>query len=130
MQLRNRQKGLGIFGIGFILAFIGFIALITMKCLPLYLNQMKVSRSVYKVASDPGNGNAEAPEIRKALQRFWDIESIDLITPKDIKIKRTGEGRFLSYDYEAREHLFYNISILLHFAADVPMHGASADGDS
>ncbi|HEX4895100.1 MAG TPA: DUF4845 domain-containing protein [Solimonas sp.] len=127
MQLRNRQKGIGIFGIAFILAFIGFTALVVMKTLPLYLNQMKVQRSVNKVASDPGNGNAEAIEIRKALQRYWDIESIDVITPKDIKIVRNSDGRFLSYDYEARERLFYNVSIVLTFQADVPMHGASGD---
>lgn len=121
MRLRSRQKGMGWFGLLFLFAVLGLFAIVGAKTLPLYLNQMKITSSVKKVASEPSNASAEAGELRKALQRFWDIESIDTLEPKDIKIKRTEQGRFLSYDYEARTHLFYNISLVLHFKEDAPL---------
>lgn len=121
MHMRSRQRGLGWFGLLFVLGVIAFTAIVVVKCLPIYLNQMKIASSVNKVASDPSNGRAELRNLRNDLQRYWDIESINYLTPRDIKVKRTANGRFLSYEYEARERLFYNISIVIDFQDDVPL---------
>lgn len=121
MRMRGRQRGLGLFGLLFVLGIIALTAILVMKCLPIYLNQMAIARSVNKIASDPENGRAEPGELRKSLQRFWDIEDIKYLMPADVKVKRTQNGRFLSYEYEAREHLFYNVSIVIEFAEDVPL---------
>lgn len=121
MRMRNRQRGLGWFGLLFVLAVIAFASIVVVKCLPVYLNQMKIASSVSKVATDPENGRAEVHELRRALQRYWDIEDIKYLAPAEVKVKRTESGRFLSYEYEARERLFYNISIVIEFADDVPL---------
>jgi hypothetical protein len=119
--MRSHQRGLGWFGLLFVLGIVAFTAIVVVKCLPIYLNQMKIASSVSKVASDPESGRAEPQHLRTALQRFWDIEDIKYLQPRDIKVKRTANGRFLSYEYEARERLFYNISIVIDFAEDVPL---------
>jgi hypothetical protein len=117
---RQRQRGLGWFGLLFVFAGVGFLMLIGFKVIPIYLNQMKISRAVNAVALDaPGS----ATEIRSSLQRYWDIEDIDDLTPRDVKVVRSSNGRRLSYDYEARRHLFANVSLVLDFGADVPMAG-------
>lgn len=121
MGMRSRQRGIGWFGVLCVLAVLGFCAVVGVKMLPLYLNQMKVASSVKKVATDPAYANAEAGQLRSALQRYWDIESIETLTPREIKVKRTEHGRYLSYDYEVRERLFYNIHVVLHFQDDVAL---------
>ena len=62
--------------------------------------------------------------VRKSLQRRWDIEDIVTVMPKDIAIER-GEngGGWLSYDYEARAHLFYNVDLVLTFDGREPVQG-------
>ena len=117
----NHQKGLGWFGLLIVLGLIGFFATIAIKVLPIYLNQMKVTTSVNKVAADPQNGTADPREIRNDLQRFWDIDDVQYLPVSEVKVKRTQNGRFISYDYEARERLFYNIYIVIEFADDVPL---------
>ncbi|HSW13924.1 MAG TPA: DUF4845 domain-containing protein [Solimonas sp.] len=123
MQLRHRQKGLGWFGLLFVLGVIAFVAIVGAKCFPIYMNQFKLVSVLNKVASEPDMGGADggAGELRRSLQRFWDIEDITRIKPKDIKIKRAETGRFMVYDYEARERLFYNVYIVIHFAGEVQM---------
>ncbi len=121
MRLRSRQKGLGWFGLLFVFGVIGLFSIVGAKTLPLYLNQMKIASSIKKVADDPSNAGAEPGALRKSMQRYWDIESIDTLDPRDVKVKRTDKGRFLSYDYEARTELFYNISLIVHFQDDVPL---------
>lgn len=124
MQLRHRQKGLGWFGLLFVFGVIAFVAIVGAKCLPIYLNQMKLQSALNKVASEADGGGDEergAQMLRITLQRYWDIDDITRIQPKDIKVKRTERGRFMVYDYEAKERLFYNIYIVIHFAGEVPM---------
>jgi hypothetical protein len=126
MQLRHRQKGLGWFGLLFVFAVIGFTAIVVAKCFPIYMNQMKVASALNKVASNPEIGNAEGGEaVRKALQKFWDVDDITRLDYKDVKIKRSDRGRFMVYDYEAKERLFYNIYIVIHFKGEVPLRSAS-----
>jgi len=127
MQLRHRQKGLGIFGLLFVFGMIAFVAIVGAKCFPIYMNQMKLVSAMKKVASEPGLGTSEGGEsVRKALQRYWDIDDITRIEPKDIKIKRSDRGRFMVYDYEAKERLFYNIYIVIHFKDEIPLSNRSS----
>ena len=124
MRSRQKQRGLGWFGLLFIFAMIGFVALVTMRCLPIYLNQMKVVKAVHQAASDRDLASAQgSAEVISKLQRFWDIDSIDYLQPKDVKLTRTQRGRTLSYHYEARTPLFYNIFIVIEFQDSVPMVG-------
>ncbi len=111
----KRQRGMGWFGLMLVFAAIGFLAIVVIKVGPLYLNHMTVVRVVSNVADDPEMGNANAQQIRSALQRRWDIDYIEQIEARDIKVKRSALGRMLAYDYEARVKLFYNIYVVVHF---------------
>lgn len=117
---RYRQRGLGWFGLLALFGAIGFTALITFEVLPVYLNQMKIARAVNAVATD---SPSSVTEVRSALQRYWDIEDIEELTPRDVKVVRANTGRRLVYAYEARRHLFSNISLVLEFEGDEPMSG-------
>lgn len=126
-SLPSRQRGLGWFGLLFVLAALGLSAIIIVKSSPLYLNQMKVARAVQRIVDNPENSRASATQIRQSLQRSWDIDDITQILPSDIKVVRTSHGRVLRYDYEARVHLFYNISIVIEFSDERPLSAATED---
>lgn len=119
MQSKHRQQGF--FRLFFIFGSIAFVAIVGIKLLPLYINQMKVSRVVKSAASE---GTIDPVQARNGMQRRWDIEDINIITPKDILIERgeNGGGKF-TYDYEARTHLFYNVDLVLHFEGSEPVKG-------
>ena len=117
----KRQRGLGWFGLLFVFGTIAFAALIAIKVGPLYMNHMTMVRNVKSVADDETMGAAEPHAIRRALEARWDIDYINQIDDKDIKIKRSDKGRVLAYDYEARVNLFYNVFVVIHFAGEHPM---------
>jgi hypothetical protein len=121
---RSRQSGIGIFGFIVIMGLIGFFAILTIKMIPLYLNEMKVKRAVHAVAIDPDNADKDVAYITERLQRRWDVEDTrdDLLLPKEVKVVKTKDGRrHLMYDYDAREKLFYNIFVVVQFTGDEPM---------
>ncbi|MDB5967928.1 MAG: hypothetical protein JWQ90_378 [Hydrocarboniphaga sp.] len=127
MRSPRKQAGLTLISMLFLFGLIAFFATLVIKCLPLYLNQMKIARALDGVSEDPEVSASDAANIRMHLQRRWIIESIDTVKPEDVKIRRNDAGRAMVYDYEARAHLFYNIDIVVHFVGDVPLRTAVND---
>lgn len=121
----KRQRGLGLFGLVFVFAVIGFTALIVMRCWPIYLNQMKIAKAIHNVSMDAGVADAQdSTALYRPLERFWDIDSIDYLDYKKVKLIRSDRGRAIAYKYEARTPLFYNVSLLMEFEDTVPVTGA------
>ena len=123
MHLRNRQRGLGLWGWIFTLGTIGFAAMIVLKLVPIYLSEMAIEKVVKATASDPANANAGIGELRKAMRTRWDVEGITTLDVSDISIIKTSTGRALGYEYDAKADLFYNISIVVHFKNQFNMKG-------
>jgi hypothetical protein len=123
MNLRQRQRGIGWFGLLFVFGMIAFVVTIGLRCTPIYLNQMKIAKAIHNVANNRDLAGEENGQIYTSLSRYWDIDLIDNLAFKDVKINRTDRGKTLSYKYEARAPLFYNISIVIDFQDSVPMVG-------
>lgn len=126
----KHQRGLGWFGLTFVFGTIAFFAIIAIKVGPLYLNHFNVVKIVKGVADNADYANASPQEIRTTLERRWDIDYVNQLDDKDVKIKRGPKGRMLSYDYEARVNLFYNVFVVIHFKDDFVMKQGSGDAES
>jgi hypothetical protein len=126
MSFPSRQRGLGMWGWFIVLGLVGFFSLVAMKVAPMYLNYMAVNKAVRTVALDPGNGSLPVTELRRALQRFWEIEDIKIIKPQDVKVTKFGAGRAMSFDYEDRAEIFEDIYIVIHFKNQYPMKGGGS----
>lgn len=109
------QRGMGLWSMLFVFLVIGFVALVTIKCVPIYLNQLEVQTAVKDVAADSTNSTASPFEIRRALQRRFDIDDISHLKVKDIKVQRADNTREISYDYSVTVPLFANISLVMQF---------------
>ena len=112
------------FGLLFVFAVIGFVTLIVMRCWPIYLNQMKIAKAIHNVSTDAGVASAQdSSALMRPLERFWDIDSIDYLDYKKVKLVRSDRGRAIQYKYEARAPLFYNVSLVMDFEDSVPVTG-------
>jgi hypothetical protein len=126
----NRQRGLGWFGLLFVFGTIAFFAILAVKVGPIYMNHGTVMRIVKGVADNADYANASPQEIRTTLERRWDIDYVQHLDDKDVKIKRGPAGRMLTYDYKAEVNLFYNIFVVVKFKDEFPMKQGSGDIDS
>lgn len=129
MQLRQRQRGLGLWGWLFTLGVIGFVALVVLKLVPIYLAELSIQRVVKATADDPGNAGLPLAELRRAMRTRWDVEGITTLRIEDVKLVKAPAGRALQYDYEARTELFYNISLVVSFDNTFPMKGGGGGID-
>ena len=123
MQLRNKQRGLGLWGWIFVLGVIGFVALVTLQLVPIYLAEASIQRVVKSTAQDPANSNAPLATLRKNMKTRWDVEGITTLDVNEVTLEKYGAGRALCYDYDARAELFANISLVVHFEKKFPLPG-------
>jgi len=83
---------------------------------PKYLEYMKVAATLEKVRdeyeSTPGTTEFL---LMKAVERHFNIESVDVITEKDIEIRREGDVFTMRAAYEDTIPLVGNISFLVSF---------------
>jgi hypothetical protein len=121
MTLRKNQRGLGMWGWLFVLGMIGFAAIVVMNVLPLYLNEMKVYKAVGYTAKN--DGGQPLPQMRKEMQKRFDVDAIDYPQVSDVKVVNAGGSKALSYDYEARAEIFPDIYVLVHFHHQFPISG-------
>jgi hypothetical protein len=124
MSMRSKQTGVTL--IGWIILLIPFaICFYTgIRLTPVYLNYMKVARTLEQVKSEfKGGDGANAATIRSALEKHLNIESVDFPDIKDIKITRDGRNWVVNAAYDDQAPLFSNVFILVTFDKTVTLGG-------
>jgi len=90
------------------------------RLVPIYLNYMKVAGTLDKVKDEfSANPSNNESAIRKAVERHFDIESVDYPSFKDIVIKREGKVFRVTADYDDVAAIAGSISVLVEFDRSV-----------
>ena len=120
--MRSKQTGVTLIGWIILLIPIGICVYAGIRLAPVYLNYMKVARTLEQVRSEFKGGDAgNASAIRLALEKHLNIESVDYPDVKDIKIARVGTSWVVSTSYDDQAPLFANVSILVSFDKSVTL---------
>ncbi|MGH8325449.1 MAG: DUF4845 domain-containing protein [Steroidobacteraceae bacterium] len=120
----RKQRGITFLG-GLILAIpIAIVVYAAIRLTPVYLNYMRVARSLELTASSVSSASAVSPQlIRNSLARRFDVESITFPTIDDIAIHQNGGSWVLEAKYEDTAHLFGNVSLIVDFDKISPIGG-------
>lgn len=112
---RRRQRGITFIGLACILGMLGLIAYAGMCLIPLYLNYLKVSRSMDAAAGEFKSDTADPGAIRRSLEKHWQIEDISTVDAKDVEITKGENGMTLHLAYDDASSYISNVSLLVHF---------------
>jgi hypothetical protein len=106
-------------GIGWliVLALIGFFVLVTLRMVPSYLEYYKVVSTLESLEKE--SGFSSTAEIRQALERKFNISFVEVITPRDVRIRPFGKNFNVGAKYESRVHLLGNVYIVMAFDKQV-----------
>lgn len=116
MRLIRRQAGVTGIGWMIILGLIGFFVFLTLKMLPPYLDYFKVAAALESVANESASSPAE---IRKLIEKQFDVSYVAAITPKQMKIKNAGNYFSVTAKYDSRVHMAGNVDIVMAFDKQV-----------
>ncbi len=120
--MRSKQRGVTFIGWLVLLVPWAIIIYGSIRLAPIYLNYMKVARTLEQMKTDfKGNGPAgdTAAAVRTALEKRLFIESVDFPDVKEFKITRVGRAWQVEANYDDTAPLFSNVSILVSFDKSV-----------
>lgn len=114
MQTLIRQKGLSGIGWLFVLGLIAGGSLVTLKLLPVYMENMAI-RSILDEVGETGDKYTSGRDVRTAIVRRFEINNIKNMRMTDIIVNRDGGTYEVQADYEVRVPFVYNIDFMLTF---------------
>ena len=124
MKTMHRQRGLSLISLIITFAFVGFLAVIVMRLLPIYMDDNSIQSAMAAVASEVPP-NASINEVRKRLNKNLEINSVSIVKGADFQLTKDGETTSIYIEYEARTAFIANIDFAVMFEHEVPL-GAGA----
>jgi hypothetical protein len=115
--MRSRQRGITFIGWLFLLAPLAIVVYAGFRLTPVYLNYMKVVRSLDAVGTEFKGADigVNPTALKNSLEKHFEIESIDYPDIKDVKINRDGKAWVIEAAFDDQAPLFANLSIQVAF---------------
>ncbi|GJL71600.1 MAG: hypothetical protein NMNS01_07990 [Nitrosomonas sp.] len=113
----QQQKGVTLSGLLMWSVILIMIVVLGMKLTPVYLEYVAIQKSFAAIVNDSTLKNASPNEIRLSFNKRANINDIDVISGRDIKISKEKGRLMLKADYSVTIPLFANVSILIDFNA-------------
>ena len=116
----HRQRGMTMLGIIVIIVVVGAWVYAGIRLAPKYLEYMRIASTLEKVRDeyDSNPGSTEFM-LRKAVERHFDIEMVEVITAEDIEIHKEGSEFTMRAAYDDTVPLAGNVSFLVQFDKSV-----------
>jgi hypothetical protein len=118
--MQHRQRGMTFIGILVLVVVVGSWVYAGIRLTPKYLEYMRIAATLEKVRDefDANPGSTEFM-LRKAIERHFDIEMVEVISANDIEISKDGGAFNMRASYEDTVPLAGNVSFLLDFDKSV-----------
>lgn len=110
----HKQKGLSLSGLlvwGFILAM---VSLLIMRVAPSVIEYYKIRKDIKAVVLN-SKPDTTVADLRRAYERFADIDQISDVRPEDLDIAKEGNQIVISFAYEKKIRLFGPVSVLIDY---------------
>jgi hypothetical protein len=121
--MQHRQRGMTMLGILVLVVVVGAWVYAGIRMAPKYLEYMRVASTLEQVRDeyDSNPGTTEFM-LRKAVERRFDIEMVEVITSNDIEIKKDNAVFTMRAAYDDTVPLAGNVSFLLEFDKSVEIN--------
>ena len=100
-RLCRRQSGITVIGLLFLIVVIGGVGLAVVRIVPLYLERMKIHRSLEDVQAELSTGGNTVTGIRSSIESHFNVDYVNL-DRQDLDIAREGEGYVVRVNKELR----------------------------
>jgi Domain of unknown function (DUF4845) len=115
----------GVTAVGWLVLLIPFVIVIYagIRLAPVYLNYMKVSRTLNALTDEYRTGVGSPDAIRNSIEKHFEIDEVDYPTIKDISISRSGGGWQVEAAYDDQAPLFAGITLQVQFDKVITLSG-------
>lgn len=118
----DKQRGLGMIPMLLIIIAAGFVVLTAVKLFPYYSDDYTVKNVLVGIEEEPNLSDYSTSRIKTLLDKRLSVNAIRHLSSKDFVIDANGDDVYISVEYEIREHLFYNVDVVLVFFHEIEIN--------
>ena len=115
MQLRKRQAGMGMLGWILALCVGAFVLNCVLKLGPIYMEYWQLKKALNTTMDSPGAASMSKHSLYASIEKQLEVNGIDSVTTKTIKVTQSRDERELNANYEKRVPFLGNIDIVVKF---------------
>ncbi|MEM8548125.1 MAG: DUF4845 domain-containing protein [Pseudomonadota bacterium] len=112
---QSQQRGRTALGVLILVLFVGLFVYGGIRLVPVYLEDMKISSTFESVETELGGQNATRREILSAIEKRFDVDSVKILRPRDVEVKKVETGYELSVSYINTVPFLANVSFACQF---------------
>jgi hypothetical protein len=109
---RKRQGGLGLIALIFVGLIIVALLIIGAKLVPAITEYLAIEKAVNRIRQDADT----VPELRKAFDRYAQIDDIKSVTGKDLDITKESDKIVISYAYSYQIPITDSVRLVIDFS--------------
>jgi hypothetical protein len=114
-----REAGMTAVGLIVVAIVVGLFAFAAIRLTPVYLNYMKVAGVLNGVYEEYDGQNPSRAAIRTSISRRFGVESVSVISHRDIKVTADSGGFLVVADYDHTTPFIGNIYFTVKFDKQV-----------
>jgi hypothetical protein len=111
----KRQRGVSLSGLMLGIALLIPAALLGMKVTPSVIEYYKILKAVKAVGKDNALQGASVADVRKAFDKYAEIDNFKVVTSQDIEVTKEGGQLVVSFAYQDKLPLFANVSLVMDY---------------
>ena len=120
---RNKQRGITLTGLIFVIAVVGIIGVFGMRTVPSYLEYKAVKNSIVVAKATGGS----VQEMRTSFDKNADVAYITSIAGRDLIFSRDSGQLEISFAYEKRLPIVANVSVVIDYSGTTDPSGVVAE---
>ncbi|HOW61128.1 MAG TPA: DUF4845 domain-containing protein [Candidatus Contendobacter sp.] len=111
-RANERQRGMTLIGMLLLLILIGFVAVIAMKVVPVYVQYYSIKSTIESVRKESVSSMTTV-DIQNAIQKRFDTGYVENVKAKDLKIRNVPGGKALDLVYQDERELFEGMGLFV-----------------
>ncbi len=111
----QRQGGISLIGFLLLMAVGSFVVLFAVRVAPIYFDHYLIKSTIESLNKDPDIQSKSREEILGLLQNRWDINNIETVKKKDVRIARDEGNLKLQLKYEVSRNVYANLDVVVRF---------------
>lgn len=111
----SRQRGLSLLGWIAVLIVVVVFGTAAFRMVPAYMEYNTIRSAITSVLDEQESRLMSPVAVRSAISKRFLINQVNVIASDDLSITRDDGQLQVGLDYEVREPLFYNVSVVMHF---------------
>ena len=115
----SREAGMTTLGFLILVVFVGLFAFAAIRLAPVYLNYIKVAGVLDGVYDEFDSQNPSRGAIRTSINRRFEVESVSVISDREIKVTADSSGFLVQAQYDHTTPFIGNIFFTVRFDKEV-----------